>query len=212
MNIKLTDFAMKHFERKSHGTKILNVTSEDFEKRIQSLLADVDLSASSKNIPHAGGVYVHDGYAPFCKLVAVPNFTDARVGSVPITESNYQYLRSGYSSRKRDELKVLTRWLELPLGKPKADWLMIVLYDKNQIDTEARKDYSVDQDPHKKMYYFDADWGIITILGQSHSNEEPMTPMTAIRNAYMHGGSGAPIDESYYKRSVDFWQTNAIVK
>jgi len=167
---------------------------------------------------------VQNGYAPFCKLFIIENFTDARVGSLPITLETFPYLRSGYHSRKADELPVLSRWLDLPLGKPLAKWLIVVLYSGEQINREIELDYEkalkeyekLDESNHTsypvKAEEFTADWGIITILGQSHPDEEPMPPATIIRNAYMHGGSGAPFDEEYYKRSVEFWEEHALLK
>jgi hypothetical protein len=152
-----------------------------------------------------------DGYAPFCKMVAIKNPTDAKVGSLPITLENYQYLRSGYSTRRDDELPVLSRWFELPLGVPKAEWLMLVLYNKEQIN----KELELEDEKNEVIFKsdpFDADWGIVAILGQSHENDEPMSPITVIRNAYMYGGSGVKFDEEYYLKSVDFWSMNAVVK
>ena len=54
-------------------------------------------------------IKIEDGYADFCKLLIVPNFTNARTGTLPITLENYQYLRTGYFSRRKDELPVLSR-------------------------------------------------------------------------------------------------------
>ena len=61
---------------------------------------------------------------------------------------------------------------------------------------------------------FDADWGVVAILGQSHPNEEPMKPETMLRNALgiEEGGSGVPLDREQYLKSVDFWSNNATVK
>ncbi len=224
MKIKLTDFALKHFDPKSTGTKILDVTPSGFEERVN----DVGVHSSLKlfeetktTIKIRAGVTVRKGFAPFCRLVAIENFTDAKVGSLPITLENYQYIRSGYSARKGDELPVLSRWLELPLGKPKAKWLMLVLYSKEQVDVEAKKDYEKQLKCYKegisfvkpvKPVPFDADWGIVAILGQSNDEEEPMHPITMIRNAYMHGGSGHPLDEEAYMKAVEFWEKNIIVR
>jgi len=186
-----------------------------------------------------------NGYADFCKLVAIPNFTDARVGSLPITLENYQYIRSGYSARRDSELPVFSRWLELPLGKPKAEWLILVLYDKTQIEKEGNleelknihySDYEnekekyelvddldsfsdnfedwCDENNYSGTFSFDADWGIVAILGQSHPGEEPMKPETMLRNALgiEEGGSGHKLNREDYLKSVNFWSNNATVK
>jgi len=89
MKIKLTDFALRHFDKDFGGTKILDKTPEEFEKYINEWVDQ--LIENGKMI---------DGYAPFCKLLPIKNFTDARVGSLPITLENYIYLRSGYSARR----------------------------------------------------------------------------------------------------------------
>ena len=61
---------------------------------------------------------------------------------------------------------------------------------------------------------FDADWGIVAILGQSHPGEEPMKPETMLRNALgkEEGGSGHKLNREDYQKSVDFWSNNATVK
>lgn len=232
MKIKVTDFAARHFDRKFGGTKILDMTIENFEKWINipnNLIAKQEMP----------------GYADFCKLISFRNFTDARVGSMPITLENYQYLRSGYSARRESELPVFSRWLELPIGKPKAEFLVLVLYSKEQIIAEGIVDkerkvkslydeYLYECNTHDEIpfsyedwksvngwsleemntFEFDADWGIVAILGQSHPNEEPMKPETMIRNSLgkKEGGSGVPLDRDAYLKSVEFWEKNATVK
>jgi hypothetical protein len=144
------------------------------------------------------------GYADFCKLLVVKNFTNAKTGTLPITLENYQYLRSGYSARTESELLIMERWFELPLPAPKAEYLVIVLYSKEQINKERKEDESE----------FEGDFGVVAILGQMSSNEEPMKPITMMRNALgiEEGGSGVPIDRDAYKKSVNFWSKNATVK
>jgi hypothetical protein len=55
-----------------------------------------------------------DGYAPFCKHVFVPNFTNATLNALPISQENEKHLKSGYSKRRPDELAVLTRSTTFP--------------------------------------------------------------------------------------------------
>ena len=153
-----------------------------------------------------------DGYAPFCKLAMVPNFTDAIVGSMEITLANYQYLRCGYSARTTNELPVLSRWFELPISAPRAEFLCLVLYSKDQLDKEA-KGNAIDEE---LIYYteFDAEWGIVAILGLSDDKEEIMKPETMTRNAMgiQYGGSGVPIDTDKYMESVAYWSRHATIK
>jgi hypothetical protein len=194
-NIKITEFAKRHFDSKFGGTKILNVTPEDFEHMINTL----HTSAHTEHLFER----VIPGYADFCKLLVVKNFTNAKTGTLPITLENYQYLRTGYSARTESELPIMERWFELPLPAPKAEYLVIVLYSKEQLEKEATSEY-----------VFDGDWGIVAILGQMSAVEEPMKPITMMRNALgiEEGGSGVPIDKEAYKKSVDFWSLNATVK
>jgi len=210
MKIKITDFALRHFDKGFGGTKILDITPEIFEREInsQGIFESLRLSITQKVPTHlTDGIKVMNGYASFCKLLAIRNFTDACVGSLPITLENYQYLRSGYSARNETELPIFSRWLELPLGKPKSEWLVLVLYNKEQIDKEGR----MTDDNYMSL---DADWGVVAILGQSHPNEEPMKPETMLRNALgiKEGGSGVVLDREKYLNSVDFWSKNSTVK
>lgn len=194
-NIKITEFAKRHFDSKFGGTKILNVTPEDFEHMINTL----HTSAHTEHLFER----VIPGYADFCKLLVVKNFTNAKTGTLPITLENYQYLRTGYSARTESELPIMERWFELPLPAPKAEYLVIVLYSKEQLEKEATSEY-----------VFDGDWGVVAILAQMSAVEEPMKPITMMRNALgiEEGGSGVPIDKEAYKKSVDFWSKNATVK
>lgn len=225
MKIKITEFAERHFDPKFGATKILNMSKEDVEKHINNhIIIDTFNSVVSNHLSYGesyNDIIVHEGYAPFCKLVAIKNFTDAKVGSMPITLENYQYLRSGYVARRESELPVFSRWLELPLGKPKADYLMFVLYSKEQIDKEATFEHQKELGKYEckiggkpiEPVPFDADWGVVAILGQSHPNEEKMKPETMLRNALgvEEGGSGVPLNREAYLESVTFWEKNATV-
>ena len=217
MKIRITEFAERHFDPKFGGTKILDISKDAFEEIIDKDLSWIDFNECEKGMYLSSHpeIIVHDGYAPFCKLVAIKNFTDARVGSMPITLENYQFIRSGYSARRDSELPIFSRWLELPLGKPKAEWLVLVLYNNEQLKKEH---FGQSRDPHDdnpgQWIYADDDWGIVAILGQSHPNEEPMKPETMIRNALgiEEGGSGVPLDKEKYLESVEFWSKNITVK
>ena len=213
MKIKITEFGERHFNKNFSGTKILDMSKEDFEEAINSSIIHESINISktikigvdTHLIPN---VKVLHGYAPFCKLVIIENFTNTRVGSMPITLENYSFIRSGYSARRDSELPVFSRWLELPLEKPKAKWLVLVLYSKEQLDKEAALDINA------TSITPDCDWGIVAILGQSHSNEEPMKPETMLRNALgiEEGGSGTPLNRGNYLKSVNFWSKNITVK
>jgi hypothetical protein len=199
-NVKITDFAKRHFDSKFGGTKILDFTPEDFERILITNINTLNLIPTTEYSTER----ILPGYADFCKLVVVKNFTNARTGTLPITLDNYQYLRTGFSSRTEKELPVMDRWFDLPLPAPKAEYLVVVLYSKEQLDKERKEGEEE----------FDGDWGAVAILGQMSAEEEVMKPITMMRNALgiEEGGSGVPIDREAYKKSVDFWSKNATVK
>ena len=204
MKIQLTSFALRHFDKSFGGTKIFDFTPEEFQMKINSIVkGDGTFTFGLKEEE------LIRGYAPFCKLLPIVNFTDAKVGSLPITIENYQYLRSGYSARTKDELPIFSRWFELPIEPPDAEYLMLVLYSKKQLIKESKG-----KDNATEIFGFDADYGIVAILGQFYSNEEPMKPETMIRNALgiKEGGSGVKLNKKAYLKSVDFWSKNATVK
>lgn len=184
MNFELTQFAIdSHFGSDRAGTMI-NISPEAFQSNARAMKP----------------VIIHDGYASFCKLLFIDNWTDARTGTLEITPSNEQLLRSGYKNRKPEELPVLVRWFDKATYAPKAKFLGLVLYSKEQLEKEGTP--------------IEADWGVVAILGQRHSDEEPMPPITAMRNALGvgEGGSGVPLDRGAYLKSVEFWNTHATVK
>lgn len=208
--IKITDFALKHFDSEFGGTKILSVDPKEFEQIINNelrnyyLVGEVEEGSIVTGLMGGGKTIitgVMDGYAPFCKLLVIENFTDAKTGTLPITNENHQYIKSGYSARRDGEFAVLSEWIELPVKSliPKAKYLIVILYDKNQINKELKSEYekkladnSIDSIGVEAPEPFEADWGIVAILGQMHPKEEPMKPITMMRN-YMDlsmGGSG----------------------
>jgi hypothetical protein len=200
--IKISDFALRHFDQEFGGTKILNLEPKDFEQYLNTFANQYFDKPEERFIDKADGhvrVDILDGYAPFCKLLVMANITDAITGTMPLTLGTYPYLRSGYSARRESELPVLSRWLDLPLGKPKAKYTVSVLYSKAQMDKEAKSEYEktlakggIDAIGLEAPEPFGADWGVVAILGQMTPREEPMKPMTMMRN-YMDismGGSG----------------------
>lgn len=143
---------------------------------------------------------LNDGYAPFCKHLFVVNFALARSGIMTITPENEKHLRSGYQARREGELPVLGRWFE-GVEAPLARWLDIILYSREQLLTEG-------------VDVGDAEWGIVSINAGLLPFEDPMPPVTMMRNALgiAEGGSGVPLDREAYERSVAFWSTHAVVR
>lgn len=188
VGIKITDFALRHFNSANSevGTKI-NCLPEVFEAKVN------EFEFSPK-----------EGYAPFCKHFFVPNFVSATAPVLEITPENRNFLNSGYIARTPNELPVLTRWFDqnaLGALAPQAKFLDLILYSREQLEKEDGKP-------------FPADWGIVAILGVLDEEEQPMLPMTMLRNALgiEYGGSGAPLDKVAYLKAVEFWQTHAILK
>jgi len=190
LDIAVTEFCSERlFDPQKAGTTILCSTPEEFESDIREKWYELFWREQ-------------EGYAPFCKLVFMINWLDCvKSGAVPITKENQHLVKSGYFSRTDKELPVLSRWVETDEA-PRAEYLVLVLYSKEQIDKESGSED------------FDADWGVVAVLGQVHDSEEPMAPITMMRNALgtAEGGSGVPLDREAYQRSVDFWASHAVVK
>jgi len=213
--IKISDFALRHFDPNFGGTKILSMEPKQFEQYLNTFKNTYFDSSSDKVIDEDGLVIVDilDGYAPFCKLLVMDNLTDAKTGSLKITDANYSFLRSGYFARREDELAVFGRWFDFPSGieKPEAKYTVTILYDKAQMDKEAKSDYDkkiakggVDSIGLEAPEEFEAEWGVVAILGQMTPGEEPMKPITMMRN-YMDismGGSGMKLPTPPVKPNV----------
>jgi hypothetical protein len=186
----IDSFGKRHFDPNFGGTKILDMSVEDFQNHLSNTQTQLI-----------------DSTMEFCKYIIIPNFTKAKSGSHEITIENYQYLRTGYSARREDELSVLSRWFEFPIEMDPAKYLQIVLYSKDQLIQES-KSRNEGMDPNW------TDWNVIAILGQNSGIVEPMTPITIMRNSLgmKEGGNGHQLNREEYKRSVDFWSKMATVK
>ena len=191
MNIVMTDFALgRHFgNREFSGTKI--ETSVDyFMGMLANHVATIDLEEE-----------LVDGYAPFCKHLFVENFTGAASGVVKITHRNDMRLHTAYVARREGELPVLTRWFDaLDVDVEPAPYLDIILYSAEQLAGEGME--------------IDGEWGIVSINSVSSPAEDPMPPITMMRNALGkdEGGSGVALDKGAYARAVEFWSNHATVK
>ncbi|KAK1933278.1 hypothetical protein X943_002974 [Babesia divergens] len=161
---------------------------------------------------------LRDGYAPFCKHLFVENFTDAKIGIIPITEENrhllssdHRNVRSGYLARTEKELPVLYRWFtkaDVAHILTKAKYLDVILYSRDQIikEHEAMAD-------HQEGGSYDFDYYVVSVKPQDTDQETPIMPITIFRNTMItEGGSGVPIDRAEYLKSVEFWQKNAIIR
>ena len=180
-SIVLTEFARTRlFPRTSRRNTIQDCTPGQFERHLNEVPA----------------LKVLDGYAPFCKLHVHRNWTSTRCIALPITDDNRQQLRSAYEARTPDELPVLVRWFE-GVEPPVADYLVVILYSREQLAKEGTA--------------VEADWGVVGCLYTDEPAEIPMAPITMMRNALGvdQGGSGVPLDQDAYRRSVAFWDAHA---
>jgi hypothetical protein len=172
-----------------------------------------------------------DGYAPFCKhLFVINDFTDARVGVLPIIADNERHLRTRYEARTEWELPVLTRHfdresllLDAAGGGSKDDekrrdddvfpvarYLDLILYSREQIEKENS---AMGKAPSGEETKETAPWGIVSIKAQDVDRELPMTPITIMRNALGkdQGGSGVMLTREAYMESVSYWKDHANV-
>lgn len=152
----------------------------------------------------AGREVLVDGYAPFCKHIFVPNFTQTKPCYIELTDDVKPLVETSYAARTEKELPVLNRFVSLaraPAVAP-AKFLDLILYSREQIKVENAAMGSESPDT--------AEWGIVSIKAQDHGYETPMQPITMLRNALGadQGGSGIPLDRGLYTKSVEFWTKN----
>lgn len=187
-------FCMRQFTDPMYtGTRIA-CSPEEFEKRVNDAVDN--------------GSPLVDGYAPFCKHVFIPNFTDVKCGYTVIDNTTAHLVKSGYESRQEGELPVMVQWVSSSdVEAPIATFLDVILYSRHQITLENIA--MGDQPPET-----DAPWGIISIKGQLCDYELPMQPITMMRNALgkEEGGSGVPLCRVKYAESVDFWKQHVAIK
>jgi hypothetical protein len=181
MRIVLTEFARPRlFPREPRRNTIQDITAVQFERYLND----------------QPPLRVVDGYAPFCKLHVHRNWTSTRCLTVPVTQANQHLLRSAYEARNSSELPVLVRWFE-GVEPPVADYLIAILYSAEQLAKEGSP--------------INADWGVVGCMYTNGPEEIPMAPITMMRNALgvAEGGSGVPLDQEAYRRSVLYWSAHA---
>jgi hypothetical protein len=188
MNIVLTDFAAgRHFNNPDFGGTQIPGNPLFFMRALEMAPGKDDTLV--------------DGYAPFCKHLFVENFTEALCGVRKITPENEHLLRTGYHARRDDELPVLTRWFDSgDVKRVFAPYLDIILYSASQLKEEGLD--------------IDGEWGVVSINSALEPVESPMPPITQMRNALgsEQGGSGVPLDSEAYAKSVEYWNTHAIIR
>eukprot|EP00743_Colponemidia_sp_Colp-15_P005987 GILK01006434.1.p1 GENE.GILK01006434.1~~GILK01006434.1.p1 ORF type:complete len:228 (-),score=24.46 GILK01006434.1:111-725(-) len=195
--IVIDPFCYKQFDDPNYGGTRINCPKAQFEAHVNEYYT-------------ANPTELSNGYAPFCKHLFIPNFTGAKVGSAPITEHNRHLLRSGYQARTPKELPVLKRWFPASMvDAAPGKYLDVILYSKEQIQKECAA--MQQEDPNKDVPY---EYGVVSIKAQDINTEQPMEPITMMRNALgvSEGGSGVTLDKSKYAESVAFWEVNAIIQ
>lgn len=186
MRISLTDFARnRHFDTDFAGT-IIPCTPQEFGTAINNFLP---------------GQKLVDGYADFCKHLFIPNWWGAKAGVVLVTSENEHLLRTEYVARREGELPILTRYF--PRGSVEVEasaYLDVILYSAEQLESEGIEILG--------------DWGVVSINSCEEARENPMKPITMMRNALgiREGGSGVPLDGVAYGRAVAYWTRWATVK
>ncbi|RHY14414.1 hypothetical protein DYB25_005961 [Aphanomyces astaci] len=184
----LDAFALRQFDDPAYAGTIVKYDKDVFEAKINEFF-------------EAGECDLVDGYAPFCKHLFVPNFINARIPTVPITNKSVHLLQSGYISRVPEELPVHSVTPET------AKYLDIVLYSREQVRLENAA-------MGKPIDSTDSPWRIVSIKAQVVDYELPMEPMAVLRNALGTdaGGSGVALDKDKYLKSVEYWSQHAHIK
>lgn len=213
MKIEYTNFVLRQFDPKFAGTK-LNIENKD--NILDNINYYYDLTQAKFGI-NSGKIVSYkfeNSYQDFCKYLIIENHLDKNIkaGVTELTLEKYPFIRTGYSSRTPEELPVLSRWLELPscFEKPKANYLVLVLYTREQllkehIDNNSVNDFELSDE---------CEYGIVAVLGTLEPKADPMPPITIMRNALgtEEGGNGAKLDHSLYKESVEFWDKYILIK
>lgn len=200
-SVTMTDYAKgRHFGNpKFAGTKITDIESADFLDNMKVALTPEGTPSSS--------AFVTDGYAPFCKLVFIRNFTNAENPVCEIADDNRHLLQSGYKLREGalpGEVRYLARWMPQVEWEnyfsSVAPWLMVILYNKEALAGDK--------------IVIEEDWGIVSINAVTTPEEQPMAPETMLRNALGSdfGGSGVDLNREEYEKACEFWSNHALIK
>lgn len=200
MQIEFTNFSLRQFRPDYVGTKLPITIGDEYGHTYYEKLFDTEIILKVWK----------DSYQPFCKYLIIKNdHNSIKSGTIKLNWFTKLFIKTGYSSRTKEELEVLSRWVKLPkwYSKPKAEYLVFVLYSREQLIKELK--------PGEKLELSDdCEWGVVAVLGTSLPNPDPMPPITIMRNALgvEEGGNGATLDHNLYKESVEFWKNNILIK
>lgn len=202
MKIELTNFVKRQWTSDFSGTKMNNVDWNLFINTINRV---------------EGFSQWTDSQFDFCKYVFInneDNAFDINLGVIPLDHTIYSFIQTEYSSRTPEELAVLSRFVKFPKNSyhiPKANYIGLVLYNKEQLFDEHLK---TQNNPKDFELSKDCKYGIVSIMGLSKPEMEPMLPITHLRNALgkEFGGNGVPINIEEYEKSVNFWDHYILIK
>lgn len=194
MRIVMTDFALSHFDATEHEPAIPQ-SPDDFIREVNHYL-------DHRGWPgyDCGVRLIADGYASFCKIIYLDNWTKAKLGIAPIDPSNESLIKTAYEARRETELPVMVRYLPGSDYDKWAKYLAVIVYDREQMLKEGTE--------------IDGDYAVVNILRLAEEVEPPIPPITMMRNALgvEEGGSGVPLDREKYLASVAFWEKHVAVK
>lgn len=214
--IILDKFCLRQFVKSVSSSSFIDFDSKEFEKivnekYIQSLNVMKEKNINIKDFDN--NPILKSGYASFCKHIFIENFVkNLTPSAIEITTENESLIKTAYEARTEKELPVLRRFIQktdLKTELKNAKYLDIILYSKEQISKE--NEAMNEKDENKDIDY---DFGIISIKPQDVDYEQPMDPITMMRNALgkEEGGSGIPLDREKYLQSVSFWEKHVILK
>ncbi len=205
--VTLDEFCLKQFEKMfKHKIKTNEKFKEDF---ILNLNIYISNEKNYKSNDMFGCLQNSD--MNFCKYLIIPNDYHIKTNVIPITMDIYPFIRHGYVARNEKELPVLTRWVELPMefDIPLCQNLICVLYTAEQLLKEHIAMGGKEEDFDMTYQY-----RVVSILTSNTDIADPMLPITMMRNwlGEKFGGNGMNIDENKYKKSVEYWSKNIIIK
>eukprot|EP00276_Gloeochaete_wittrockiana_P000622 CAMPEP_0184672432 /NCGR_PEP_ID=MMETSP0308-20130426/86095_1 /TAXON_ID=38269 /ORGANISM="Gloeochaete witrockiana, Strain SAG 46.84" /LENGTH=258 /DNA_ID=CAMNT_0027119759 /DNA_START=55 /DNA_END=831 /DNA_ORIENTATION=+ len=234
--ILMDEAVIKQFDDKDFKGTRVEWDKNDFVRRVNDYYVSARKThGHAKESPFTRGSDppLVAGNAPFVKHLVMANFTVARTFCMELTESNKQYLCSGYRRNRDDELMVLKRWFPEDKVQPdvgafcsgyrrnRDDELMVLKRwfpeDKVQPDVGAFLDivlYTKEQinadrvKSHKPPFESDATYYIVAIKAQPLPCVLPLQPEQILRNAFMRG---LAMDRKEYQEAVTFWEKHALV-
>lgn len=200
MKIEFTNFSLRQFSTSFAGTKLPITMGHEYGYiYYQNILNNKLVLKEWK-----------DSYQPFCKYLIIENDNSfIKAGTIKLNWFTKLFVKTGYSSRTEQELEVLSRWVKLPFWfkRPKAKYLVFVLYSRDQLIKELKEGETLELSD-------DCEWGVVAILGTTQPNPDPMPPITIMRNALgiEEGGNGAKLDHILYNQAVEFWNKYILIK